>query len=223
MEYSGKNILVVGASGVFGATLTERFAAQGARVLGTATNAESATRIPAAAGLRLLLDLESDESIKVLSDYLAASEKLDGVVLASGRVGFGTTETTTAAQTRRLMQINFLGLANLLTNLKPALNNGSFIAAITGIVAEKSFPGMAAYCASKAALSAWLSAAHSEFKKLGVATVELRPGHTETGLAGRPLFGTAPQFPAGMTPEHVVDRIMVAIEAKTPVVSSLEF
>lgn len=223
MDYSGKNILVVGASGVLGANLAARFATQGARVLATATSNESAARIPASAALPLLLDLESAESIRALGDYLRASEKLDGVVLASGRVGFGALDATTAEQAKRLLQINFLGLAELLTAIKPALNEGGFIAAITGVVAEKAFPGMAAYCASKSALSAWLSAAQFEFKKQGVSIIELRPGHTETGLATRPLFGSAPQMPTGMTADHVVERILTAIESRTSVLSSGDF
>ena len=223
MGYSGKTILVVGASGVLGHGLAERFAAQGARVLATASSNESAAKLPASAALSLLLDLESAESIRVLGQYLTASEKLDGVVLASGRVGFGAIDATTAEQAKRLMQINFLGLAELLTAIKPALNDGGFVAAITGVVAEKAFPGMAAYCASKSALSAWLSAAQFELKKQGVSTVELRPGHTETGLATRPLFGAAPQMPTGMTADHVVERIMSAIESRTSVVSSGDF
>ena len=170
-----------------------------------------------------MLDLESGESIRALSDYLRASEKLDGVVLASGRVGFGALDATTGEQAKRIMQINFLGLAELLTAIKPALSEGGFIAAITGVVAEKAFPGMAAYCASKAALSTWLSAAQFEFKKQGVSIIELRPGHTETGLATRPLFGSAPQMQTGMTADHVVERIMTAIAARTPVVTSAEF
>jgi cyclic-di-GMP-binding biofilm dispersal mediator protein len=173
--------------------------------------------------LPLLLDLESPESIATLAAYINASEKLDGVVLASGRVGFGGVDTTTAEQARKLMQINYLGQAELIATIKPAMNQGSFIAAITGVVAEKTFPGMAAYCASKSALSAWLSSTSSDWRKSGVSAIELRPGHTETGLATRPLFGQAPQMPTGMTPEHVVDRIMSAIDSRESVVPSTAF
>lgn len=223
MELTGKNILVVGASGVLGGQITQRLAELGARVLGTASSNQSAARIPDAASMKLLLDLESSTSIKTLGDYLVASEPLDGVVLAAGRVGFGKLDSTSAVDTSRLMQVNFLGQADLLTRLALALRPESFVAAITGVVAEKTFPGMASYCASKTALSAWLAASRIDFKRVGATTIELRPGHTETGLATRALFGEAPAMPQGMTPEHVADKTVEAILARTALLTSEDF
>jgi cyclic-di-GMP-binding biofilm dispersal mediator protein len=223
MELFGKNVLVVGASGVLGGLIANRLAQRGARVLGTASSNESAARIPESVSLKLLLDLESPDSIKTLADYLAASEQLDGIVLAAGRVGFGKLDPNSAEITARLMQINFLGQADLISRVASAIRPDGFVAAITGVVAEKTFPGMAAYCASKTAVSTWLAASRIDFKKAGVATIELRPGHTETGLATRALFGEAPAMPQGMTPAHVADKTFEAILARTPLVSSEEF
>ena len=53
--------------------------------------------------------------------------------------------------------------------------------------------------------------------------VDARPGHTETGLATRPLFGAAPQMPQGMTPTQVAERILAGIEAGEKVIGSTEF
>ena len=50
-----------------------------------------------------------------------------------------------------------------------------------------------------------------------------RPGHTETGLATRALFGTAPNFPEGMTAAHVVQVILDGISAGKPLIASSEF
>ena len=52
MDLSGKTILVTGASGALGSELTNVLSSKGAKVLGTATNNESAGSIP----LRLKLD-----------------------------------------------------------------------------------------------------------------------------------------------------------------------
>ena len=223
MNLSGKNILFVGVSGVLGSHIANLLAAQGARVLGTATSNESAARMPEAIATRLLLDLESPESIKTLGDYLVGSEKLDGVVLAAGRVGFGRLDSTPAAAASRLTQINYLGQADLAARLLPAMNPESFLAAITGVVAERTFPGMASYCASKTALSTWLAASNSEFRRAGVQVIEARPGHTETGLATRPLFGEAPNMPTGMTAEHVASKIVEAIVSRTALLASTDF
>jgi len=113
MNFDGKTVLVVGGSGVFGSLLVSELAARGARVLATCTGAGSAQRIPDAAALKLVLNLEDANSIEVLANYLAAeaasgSLLLDGVILAAGVVGFGTADATPADGAARLMQVNYL-------------------------------------------------------------------------------------------------------------------
>jgi len=97
------------------------------------------------------------------------------------------------------------------------------LAAITGVVAEKTFPGMGAYSASKSAMSAWLNSARVELRRAGVKVTEARPGHTETGLATRAIFGTAPQMPQGMEPAHVVQVLLAGISEGTPLLESSAF
>ncbi len=225
MNLSSKRILVVGASGVLGAEITRMLAAKGSQVLATARTQESAANIPAEASVRLLVDLANPESTAVLSNYLLASEDIDGVVVACGRVGFGFVADTSSTDAQALMQVNFHGPAQLITELLPALKGKeeAFVAAITGVVAEKNFAGMAAYCASKSAFAAWLGALALEVRRDKINVVDARPGHTETGLATRPLFGAAPQMPQGMTPTQVAARILAGIEAGEKVISSSEF
>jgi len=225
MNINEKRILVVGASGVLGAELTRMLSAKGAQVLGTARTQESAASIPAEAVLRLLVDLADPNSITNLTQYLVANETIDGVVVASGRVGFGLAADTTPQQAQSLMQLNHLGPAQLISELLPLLKGKEepMVAAITGVVAEKSFPGMSAYCASKTALAGWLGALALEVRRDQIKITDLRPGHTETGLASRPLFGAAPAMPQGMSATQVAERIVTALEQGEGVVASTEF
>ncbi len=225
MDLNEKCILVVGGSGVLGGELVKILSTKGARVLATARTAETAQHIPDQAQLKLLVDLGDSASIRVLTDYLSANEPIDGIILAAGRVGFGVAAETSEGDVSTLTQVNFLGQAQLLTALTQSLKGreDAFVAAITGVVAEKSFPGMSAYSASKSALSAWLGSVAMEWRRDKIRVMDLRPGHTETGLATRPLFGNAPQMPTGMSPEHVAQAIVSAIESGATVVSSAEF
>lgn len=223
MNQHGKTILVIGASGALGSTLSEKLAAVGVTVLGTASSNESSARIPDSVSMKLLLNLEQTESIETLCNYLISAKKLDGIVIASGCVGFGKLQETSNENSNRLMKINHEAPTQVISKLIPALNPDSYIAAITGVVAEKSFPGMAAYSASKSAFSAWLKVACLELKKLGVSVIEYRPGHTETGLAGRAIFGVAPAMPTGMSTDHVTNVMLEHLIRKTPIVSSLDF
>jgi short-subunit dehydrogenase len=70
---------------------------------------------------------------------------------------------------------------------------------------------MAAYSASKAALHAATVAIGREVRRRGISLIDARPPHTETGLANRPIAGTAPKFPPGLTPEFVAQRIVHAL------------
>ena len=216
MTFSGKQYLVIGANGVFGSLIARALIERGATVIGTARSNDSAANLPADLAQKLLLDLESQTSIEQLTDYLLASDtQLDGIINASGRVGFGTIADTTLENAHHLMQINHFGPAQTISRLLPQLAksaNEPFVLSITGVVAEKVFPGMACYITSKTAHSTWLKALALEARRQKIRVIDARPGHTETGLATRPLFGTAPAFAQGMTPEHVVSVIISALE-----------
>ena len=54
---------------------------------------------------------------------------------------------------------------------------------------------MAAYSASKAALTAFDRVARLEARRRDIRVIDIRPPHTETGLAGRPIAGSAPKLP----------------------------
>jgi cyclic-di-GMP-binding biofilm dispersal mediator protein len=209
---------------VLGSHFVHRLAEQGAQVLATCSSQDSAARIPELAALKLLLDLRSNESISVLANYLNQTHQIDGVVLASGRVGFAKVADTDPSRANELMHINHLGPSQLviavLENLLRASN--PFLISITGVVSEKNFPGMSAYSVSKRAHAAWLEFLSMEHSRSGLFVLDAKPGHTETGLATRPLFGTAPNMPTGMQPEHVVDRILKGLAART-LLTSLDF
>jgi cyclic-di-GMP-binding biofilm dispersal mediator protein len=71
--------------------------------------------------------------------------------------------------------------------------------------------GLASYSASKTALHGFATAAAKEFRKLGIAWVDARPGHTESGLAGRAIFGTAPNFGVGKNVPDVIARMLYGL------------
>lgn len=228
MELAARRILVIGANGALGSAIATRLTAGGAYVIGTARNAASAERLQAGLAERLLLDLEDDASIDALVQYLL-STGIDGVVNAAGVVAFGTVTDTPVEVQTQLLRVNHAGPAAVITRLLPALQASAtaqrqpFMASITGVVAEQAFPGMAAYVASKTAHSSWLKGARLDLRRAGIRVVDARPGHTETGLADRAVFGTAPKFPKGYSPDAVADRIVQALIADETDVPSTAF
>jgi cyclic-di-GMP-binding biofilm dispersal mediator protein len=165
-----------------------------------------------------------------LANYLITEPgSIDGIVLASGLVAFGTVGETPATVVENLMKVNATGQIALVQQLLPKLlesaaaGNEPFIVSISGVIAESPMAGLSAYSASKTAINGFATAAVRELKKIGVRWLDARPGHTESGLASRAVFGTAPNFGAGKSVPEVVSRIVRAIQEDEKDLPSSEF
>jgi short-subunit dehydrogenase len=214
MNFSGKNILVVGASGGLGREFVASLIAAGANVYGTARSNESAAHISDQVVQKLLLDLESQESISTLTTYLNSAVKLDGVIVAAGVVGFGLATDTPVEIDAKLIQVNYRGPRDLLVALQPNLagSEGAFVLNVTGIVAQMPLPSMSSYSASKMAMHGFLTAVAREWRRSDIKVVSELLGHTETGLASRAISGQAPQFPQGLSPADAVAQMLKSLD-----------
>lgn len=197
----GAVVALVGSTGGMGRALRAELERRGATVVGFARSTQPA------------IDVRDTRAGDVIVEHVLAEHgRLDGVVVASGVVAFGDLADADDVVAEELMLTNALGPLWLAKRALPALaESGGFVAAITGVVADAPQAGMAPYSASKAALAAGLAAARREFRRRGVAVIDVRPPHTETGLATRPLAGTAPRLPEGLAPDRVATVIVQAI------------
>lgn len=210
----GASIVVVGASGGIGRRIATQLAEQGARLtlVGRDMSALRSLDIDATLLSADLRDAEAGRSI--VEAALGADDRIDGVVNAAGVVAFGSLADTDNAVIEDLFLTNVLGPLWLMRAALPALTaSRGFIANISAVVAEQPLAGMAAYAASKAALTAADRALSRELRAAGVTVIDARPPHTETGLADRPIAGTAPKLREGLQPDAVAERIIAAIRA----------
>lgn len=228
MNFADQNVVVVGAAGALGSKITDALLENGANVIGTASSTESLAKISPQVTEKYVVDLTDSASIHTFTESLkSAHEKISGVVIASGVVGFGVSESMAANDSAKIMAINYLGPSQLINELFPVLKSEgtdeSFILGISGIVVEQIFPGMGAYSSSKAAFSAYLQTITKEWRRYKIKVTEARLGHTETGLANRAIFGTAPQMPTGLDPAEVIKVMLTAVIEKKPVINSVDF
>jgi NAD(P)-dependent dehydrogenase (short-subunit alcohol dehydrogenase family) len=150
---------------------------------------------------------------RVVEAAVRAHGRLDGVVNAAGVVAFGPLAETEDAVVEELFLTNVVGPLFLARRVLPALQESrGFLVNLSAVVAEQPMAGMAAYSASKAALTAADRALARELRRAGVDVVDVRPPHTETGLATRPLAGRAPRLPRGLEPSDVADAVLDAVE-----------
>ena len=86
--------------------------------------------------------------------------------------------------------------------------------ALSAVVAEYPTARMAAYSASKAALSAYLTALRREQRRRLAVVLEIRPGHMETGFSDRSLAGEPPRMPEPEDPDALVEAAIEALVAE---------
>ena len=211
------SVLVTGASGGLGAPISRRLATEGAHltVLGRDQSRLAQLGFTATAVTGNLRD--PDTATRAVAAAVAATGRLDGLVIAAGIVAFGPVGDTDDDAVVDLFLVNTLAPIRLIRAALPHLvasaadGRSPFIVNLSAVVAEQPTMGMAAYSASKAAITAYDRAAARELRRAGIRLVDARPPHTETGLADRPIAGAAPRLPRGLEPDSVADRVMSAI------------
>jgi cyclic-di-GMP-binding biofilm dispersal mediator protein len=207
-ELRDAHVVVVGATGVLGANIATQLAAAGARV---SAIVRDHTRLDGASVSQYALaDVTDHEALRTA---LASVAPFDGVVNATGVVAFGNVVDLDDATLARLFAVNSIAPIVMLRESAAHMNDGGFFGNISGVVATQPVAGMAAYSASKAAAWAAMTAAGRELRRRRIDVIDARPGHTETGLATRPLAGVAPKMPEGLAPNVVAARIVAAITA----------
>lgn len=217
---SGRSVLLAGASGGLGSQLARRLADAGAALTLTARSREGLAALGLAATLVPgdLRDAASADA--VVQAAVHASGGLDGVVYAAGVVAFGPGAEVSDDVLQELFDITVFAPVRLLRAAMPALTESAnagrqpFVANISAVTAEAPTAGMAAYSGAKAALTAFDGAVGRELRSTGIRVLDVRPPHTNTGLASRPIAGTAPSLPTGHDPGAVADRIVAALRGK---------
>jgi cyclic-di-GMP-binding biofilm dispersal mediator protein len=207
----GTSVLLAGATGGLGRAIGARLVAHGARLTLVAREAGRLAELDLP-GSRHALDLRSPEACeRAVAAAVADAGRLDIVVNAVGVVAFGTIDQLSVDAMEELFLTNTFLPIMLSKAALGTLGQGGAIVNISGVIAEQNLPGMAAYGASKAALRSFDEALSREARRRGVRVIDARPPHTETGLAGRAVEGTAPRMPEGLAPAHVAQVIVDAL------------
>jgi len=197
ISYTGKNILVTGASSGIGEAIACRFAAQGARLFLAARNLEKLEAVRArceAAGAAAAevyrVDFSSEESIDAFVDSINAKGIVfDCLVLNAGISQRAFALDTDISVDRKIMETDFFGPVYLTKKLAPQLRSQKLvnIAVTTSISGLFGFPLRSAYCAAKHALFGFFEALELENKNIKVTF--LIPGRINTEISKSAVLG----------------------------------
>ncbi len=189
-EMKGKVVIVTGASSGIGRATALRFGAEGAGVALVARSgdrlAQLAREIEAQGGAArpIVADLTQEADVeRAVRETVEAFGGIDVLVNAAGVLSTGTIETTTLADWEHLMNVNARAPFYMMQCAMPYLierqGNVVNVSSVNGV---RSFPGVLAYCVSKAAVEQLTHCAALEVAGKGVRVNAVNPGVVVTNL-----------------------------------------
>ena len=188
-----ETVVVTGATSGIGRATAARFGRDGARVLAVGRKAaaleEVAREVEAAGGrcVTLEADVTANDAPKAVVDKaVEAFGGIDVLVNAAGIIANGTVENTTDAAWDEMIDINLRAPFRLMRAAAPHLvaSKGSVVnvSSVTGL---RAFPGVLAYCVSKAGVDQLTRCAALEMAPHGVRVNAVNPGVTISNLHRR--------------------------------------
>ena len=195
----GKIALITGASSGIGRATALIFAQNGAHVVAVGRNESELYALrDEAAGLKgtirpHLADVtELTQVDRLVTETVDNLGQLDVLVNAAGIIKSGSLETTTLDEWDKMLNINLRSVFYLMQRCLPHLESTKGnIVNVSSVTGTRAFPGVLAYCVSKAGIDQLTRCAALELAPRGIRVNAVNPGVVETNLHKR----------GGMNPE----------------------
>ena len=227
-QFNGKVAFVTGATSGIGQACAIAFANAGAKVVGVGRKTEALNdvekmiRETGGEVLTIEADLsnvqEAEQAVKRAVEVFGG---IDILVNSAGHLSTGTIENTSLEAWDAMMDVNVRAVFQLMQKALPSLierrGNIVNVSSVTGL---RAFPGVLAYCVSKAALDQLTRCASLELASKGVRVNAVNPGVVVTQIHKRGgmnddayaafLEHSKTTHPLGRTgrPEEIADLIL---------------
>ncbi|MGF6809307.1 NAD(P)-dependent dehydrogenase (short-subunit alcohol dehydrogenase family) [Paraburkholderia sp. Clong3] len=183
-DFSGRSILVTGASSGIGRATVEALCASGASVVAAARNVNELARLAEGTGCEpLRLDI-SDEA--AIDEAMASLEPFDGLVNCAGIALLERAVETTAASFDRVMAVNARGAVLVAKHVARGMLDAGRAGSIVNVSSQAALVALddhLSYSASKAALDAVTRALCIELGPHGIRVNSVNPTVTLTPMA----------------------------------------
>lgn len=195
----GKIALITGASSGIGRATALIFARNGATVVAVGRSEGELNALRDEAGdldgtLRThLADLtEVTQVDRLVTETVDNLGQIDVLVNAAGIIKSGSLETTTLDEWDKMLNVNLRSVFYLMQRCLPHLEaTKGNIVNVSSVTGTRAFPGVLAYCVSKAGIDQLTQCSALELAPKGVRVNAVNPGVVETNLHKR----------GGMSPE----------------------
>jgi NAD(P)-dependent dehydrogenase (short-subunit alcohol dehydrogenase family) len=192
-EFAQKTVVITGATSGIGRATALRFAEAGANIVGVGRNQSALIELEkqvVQAGAQFLATV-ADVSQEVETDQIVTEAvhrfgAIDVLVNAAGHISSGTIENTKLEAWDAMLDINlrapFLLMQKALPQIIRRRGNIVNVSSVTGL---RAFPGVLAYCVSKAGLDQLTRCAALELAAQGVRVNAVNPGVVITEIHKR--------------------------------------
>jgi len=192
-SFANKVVFVTGATSGIGHAVAVKFASESARVVALGRNqtalreVETSVRKAGGEPLALTVDVTNpDETQRAIEETINEFGGLNVLVNAAGHISTGTIENTALAAWDAMMNVNLRAAFQLMQLAVPHLiktkGNIVNVSSVTGL---RSFPGVLAYCVSKAGVDQLTRCAALELAPQGVRVNAVNPGVVVTEIHKR--------------------------------------
>jgi short-subunit dehydrogenase len=218
MKWSEKVVLITGASSGIGRGLGVELARRGAAVGLLARRADSleeiVAEIEAAGGRAIALPADVTEPDEVRSAACALRRKFGYIDVLIANAGVGATTYAVdlcEKEVAELIKVNVIGVVNSVTAVMPHMieRGQGHLVAISSLASYRGLPKSAAYCASKAAVSALFESLRIDLIGTGIDVSIIHPGFIKT-----PLTAGRKRMPYLMELDDAVNKMVRAIEKR---------
>jgi len=156
-------------------------------------------------------DVRDAKAVREAADRFR--KELGPIDILIANAGIGTSDHATSLtpeHAANVIGINVLGAINSVAAVLPEMveRNSGRLVAISSLAAYRGLAKSAAYCASKAALSAYFESLRIDLRQAGIGVTTIHPGFIKTDLTA----GRGAKMPYLMELDDGVRKIVTAIE-----------
>jgi len=223
MSFTGKVVLITGASSGIGRAAAIQFAKEGACVILVARRKEKLDQIDKelkkfnASTLVCECDVSDKTQVKKMSKMvLEKYESVDILVNNAGFAIYGSVSNLTIEDIESQMATNYLGMVYCIKNFLPLMikKKSGHIVNVASVAGSIGLPGIASYCASKFAMLGFSEGLKHELKETGVGVTVVSPIMVRTNFFDHPSFEKMPKYsPTSISAETVAKAILKASDS----------
>ena len=186
-------VMITGATSGIGRATARRFAAQGSYVIACGRDSSSLEEVEqeiksqGGKSLALAVDVTVESQLQqAFHTAINQTGRLDVLVNAAGHISNGSIEDTSLQAWDAMMNVNLRSVFYLMQLAAPHLiKTGGNIVNVSSVTGLRSFPGVLAYCVSKAGVDQLTRCAALELAAKGVRVNAVNPGVVITEIHKR--------------------------------------